>query len=412
MENLDTIQVFNEERRANGIAERTIQSYEVILKHLDEFLEKPFKAATKQDIIRFFSMIQQRDYKHGTVHAYKRRVKLFYNWLFQLDPREYPSCVKWIRVDNPRSRSTKSGGMALPVKPEEILTPEDVQRLINACTKFRDRALVALTYDTAGRSEEILKLKVGSIILDEHGGIVTLEGDTGGRRIRIVESVRHVEDWLRIHPERNDPEAPLWVSQANRNRGSGISYYTLYDLLGRLKKKAKIKKPVRAHLLRHARLTELAKYLPEQKLKVFAGWTPGSRMAGVYVHLSGKDLDEDILRIHGKLPEKEVETEPKVCPRCKFENVGNGQYCTMCGMVLEQSVALEKINEEQTITELKRLLEEERNSSSTWRHKTMVMKKELEELRKMNCATNETNRAIIETLRKHGLVVTVKRDKE
>ena len=60
---------------------------------------------------------------------------------------------------------------------------------------------------------------------------------------------------------------------------------------------------------------------------------------------------------------------------------------------------------EQQITELRRLLEEER-------HKKTAMEKELEELRKMSCATHETNRAIIETLRKHGLVVTVKRDKE
>lgn len=402
MSNLDTIQVFNEERRANGIADRTIQSYEVVLKHLAEFLEKPFKAATKQDIIRFFSMAQQKGYKRGTVHVYKRRVKLFYNWLFQLDPREYPSCVKWVRVNNPRS--TKSGGMQLPVKPEEILTPEDVQRLVNACTKLRDRALVALTYDTAGRSEEILKLKVGSVILDEHGGIVTLEGDTGARRIRIVESVRYVEDWLRIHPRRNDPEAPLWVSQANRNRGSGISYYTLYDLLGRLKKKANIKKPVRAHLLRHARLTELAKHLPEQKLKVFAGWTPGSRMAGVYVHLSGKDLDEDILRIHGKLPEKEVKTEPKVCPRCRVENVGNAQYCAMCGMVLEQSQALRLMEAQderkQTITELRENLEEKDCAIGE-------LRKEIEDLTKMSWAHHETSRAIIEALRKHGLSITL-----
>ena len=56
-----------------------------------------------------------------------------------------------------------------------------------------------------------------------------------------------------------------------------------------------IKKKIYPHLLRHSRLTELAKELTEQELKVFAGWVAGSNMAQIYVHLSGSDVSNKLL---------------------------------------------------------------------------------------------------------------------
>ena len=54
------------------------------------------------------------------------------------------------------------------------------------------------------------------------------------------------------------------------------------------------------------------------------GWLPGSSMTRTYVHLSGRDTDEAILRAHGILPEEEPQT--KTGPRCTAANAaGSGR---------------------------------------------------------------------------------------
>lgn len=337
--NIETTNRFMMERRANGITPRTQRLDKTILKRLDQYLEKPFEDATKEDMIGFVNDIS--GFKKGSIHIYKRKIKLFYNWLFSMDPSEYPPAVSWMRGSNPATQSAKRSGLNLPIKPEEILSREEITALINACEHPRDQALVSLIYDTGSRAEEALRMKVAAIQFDQNGGIATLDGPTGARRIRIIESVPYLQAWLNVHPRREDPAAPLWLSRRTRAGDEGINYAGLYRLFQVLKRKCpEIKKPVRPHLLRHARLTELAKYMTEQKLKVFAGWTPGSHMAGVYVHLSGRDLDEDLLNIYGKgeTEKSTIQIERQSCPRCGFENVKDADFCVKCNLPLSKYV--------------------------------------------------------------------------
>ena len=160
----------------------------------------------------------------------------------------------------------------------------------------------------------------------------------------MVDSIPYLQTWLNVHPLRRNPQAPLWV--VRRGAPGPLGYHGLWRLCRRLKRRSGLKKPLRPNYFRHASLTEWAKVLPEQKLKVLAGWTPSSRMAAIYVHLAGKDLDEDILRVHGKtLPEEEKPKpsplKPIECARCKTENPATAQYCFQCGMILDRSLAVE-----------------------------------------------------------------------
>jgi len=335
-ENLEALERFCEERRANEIKPSTLRGYRLTLRQLDAFLSKPFREATKEDMVRFCVGLQDR-LKPITVHKWKAKLKFFYNWLFDLEPREYPPCVRWIRSNNPGRRS-KTKGYEMRVSPEDVLTQEDVLALIEACDHTRDQALVAVMYDTACEPMEALNMKVKSVAFDQQGAVVSLEGETGVRRIRIVKSVPYVQAWLNIHPLRKNPEAPLWLLRKGGHEG--LSYSGLWKLFSELKRKSDLKKPLSPNLLRHARLTEMAKVLPEQLLKKFAGWTPDSRMASVYIHLAGKDLDEDILRLEGKPVVKEEAPlkgalAPKECPRCGHENPATWLWCGMCGQRLE-----------------------------------------------------------------------------
>ena len=68
-----------------------------------------------------------------------------------------------------------------------------------------------------------------------------------------------------------------------------LGYTALNLALGDLSKRAGIRH-IYPHMLRHSRLTELAKSgLGEYQLKSFAGWTLDRRMAARYIHLAGRD---------------------------------------------------------------------------------------------------------------------------
>ena len=65
------------------------------------------------------------------------------------------------------------------------------------------------------------------------------------------------------------------------------------------------------------------------------GWQQGGRTASVYTHLSGKQVDDQILAVFGK---KRIDLETNVavdvvrCLRCGLENVPTAVQCGKCGL--------------------------------------------------------------------------------
>jgi hypothetical protein len=105
---------------------------------------------------------------------------------------------------------------------------------------------------------------------------------------------------------------------------------------------AKVQKSVDPHSFRHARATHLANDLTEAQMKEYFGWLHVSTMAAVYVHLSGRDIGNAILRVHGKpdlADEQEERTAPKACCQCSTQNPATNRFCSACGMTLDRDTA-------------------------------------------------------------------------
>jgi integrase/recombinase XerD len=115
-------------------------------------------------------------------------------------------------------------------------------------------------------------------------------------------------------------------------------------MLARLAKKVGIGKPVRPHLMRHSLATYYAPMLTEAVMNEHFGWRQGGRTASIYTHLSGKQVDEQILSIFGK---RKVDTETNRavalvrCSRCGLENVPSSIQCGKCGFPLSDEAARE-----------------------------------------------------------------------
>lgn len=159
------------------------------------------------------------------------------------------------------------------------------------------------------------------------------------RRVRLISSVPLLAAWLDLHPFRENPEAPLWCRLGTNGRYEPLNYPGMKAIIQRTAKRAGIRKRIYAHLFRHSRATDLAGKLTEAQLKEFFGWVQSSRQAATYVHLSGRDVDDALLRIYGLKKSEEADNakqlKPKTCARCKSQNSYSSEFCNRCGMPVD-----------------------------------------------------------------------------
>ncbi len=75
------------------------------------------------------------------------------------------------------------------------------------------------------------------------------------------------------------------------------------------------------------------------------GWTGKSDMPDIYIHMSGADVEEKILRFHGLIDEEgDAEPEPMepwTCPRpnCGFKNPADNRFCGRCTLARDVKAA-------------------------------------------------------------------------
>jgi uncharacterized paraquat-inducible protein A len=84
-------------------------------------------------------------------------------------------------------------------------------------------------------------------------------------------------------------------------------------------------------------------------MKKYLGWTMASNMPEVYIHLSGEDVDESILRMNGVKSTKEPPEQVKKCPRCKTLNKHNADYCTNCWLPISTGAQEKEYLEKQIL---------------------------------------------------------------
>jgi site-specific recombinase XerD len=337
----------------NGQSLQTVVNYKRLLVQFVNYLgEKSFKEATEQDLMDFLAF-KKKIVNEVTMDSFKIAIKLFYRFLYGLKRGEYPQQVVNIKCGSFSKRRS-------PIRPEDVITKDDIAFLVKHCKSHRDQAILVALYESGCRISEFSNLNIGHLLFDDKGLVMLVDGKTGERRIRLIESVPYVEAWLQNHPLKNDRNAPLWVThrRSYKNgdaRHAKLSPAEIARVLQFLKKGTGFSKPTNPHHFRHSRLTELAKHLSDSKLKVFAGWTGASSMAGVYVHLGGRDLDTDPLQIAGvdvTSEKKESPLKVKECTRCHTKNQGTAEFCTLCGRPFNETPVIEQALDQQKLQDV------------------------------------------------------------
>lgn len=329
---------------ATGIGAGKLYRYLDDMLYFSKVVKKDFKEFERKDIEKLMIALEQSKYSEWTKYSMKVALRKFFTWLRGKD--EIPEEVRWVKL---RMKTCNSK------IPEELITEEEMKKLILAASKPRDKALISVLYESGCRISEILTMRIKHVAFDNYGAVITVSGKTGSRRVRLVLSVNYLQEWMNKNPQNENPEAFVWISRYN----DLMSYGRVRDILADLAKKAGIKKRVNPHSFRHSRASFLANHLTESQLKEVFGWTQASRMASVYVHLSGRNTDQAILKVYGKVIEHEVKGGvllPKACPRCKTENEATNKFCKLCGIPLDTETQHQLIVKEAQQTEANNLM--------------------------------------------------------
>lgn len=313
MDNKALISKFIEFCKADGIGKLRIIKLEYTIRKLSKMLKIDFDKATKDDIVKLVGQLESSDYKDWTKHDYKVILKKFYKWLNGNET--FPITVSWIKTSIKRSNNKL---------PDDLLTVEDIDALIKTATNIRDKAFASVLYESGCRIGELLNLKIKHITFDKYSPIIIVSGKTGSRRIRLIDKNKLLKSWLEAHPLKDEPEAYVWISHSYKTQfgnkdkkkqiiskeliNKPLEYHAVVKMLRELAKKSGIKKKVNPHNFRHSRATHFATKLTEAQMKQMFGWTQSSDMASIYVHLSGRDIDDTILKASGLLDE-EMTTE-------------------------------------------------------------------------------------------------------
>ncbi len=295
---------------------------------------KAFDKLTKQDIQFLVGYIQQQPYSPHTKHGFKVMLKKFICWIKNCEDGEIPPEVKWIKTSINKSELTLPGE-------GDLLTPEDVQNLMNSCEHQRDRTLISILYESGCRIGEVASIRIGNVAFDKFGVQIHVFGKTGARRIRLVQSAFLLKNYISLHPNKNDKNACLWFSLVKGNM-QPMQYNAFKKIIKKAFVKAGINKKCNPHIFRHARATEMASHLTEFQMNQYFGWTQGSNMPSTYVHMNGKEVDHAILVMNGVQDQQfnKPEHRPTLCSRCEFLNPANTQFCLRCSLPLQVAVAI------------------------------------------------------------------------
>lgn len=331
-ERRNTVLAFLQHMKACGAGMRRLESCALAIRSL-EILNRDYMSITRKDLERWVVYLES-EYKPSTVNLFKITIKQFFKWQYidDDDSKEYPVVVKWIKVGKIKANYGK-----------QVLSKQQVLAMMECTDNLRDRAIIHVLYESGCRASELLGMTMKDVSFDQYGAVVRVNGKTGDRRVRLIQSIPDLRLYLDMHPNRGNSEGAIWVN--NRRPYEVLKRISLEALIYRIAERAGLPNGISPHSFRHARATHLASDLTEAQMKVLFGWTGDSDMPARYVHLSGKDVDSALLRINGIVQQETPATAspiaPKPCPRCQTQNSPAAKFCMTCSSPLDTKTVLE-----------------------------------------------------------------------
>ena len=183
--------------------------------------------------------------------------------------------------------------MAIPKRPirlPEILSPEEVERLIQCAASPRHRIWLLILYATGMRREELVQLKIGDI--DSDRMLIRIRQGKGRKDRDVMLSPKLLDElrdyWRSAEPK---PKTYLFPGKGpNQNADVPMDARGVFDAVQQAAQRAGLEKHVHPHTLRHCFATHLLESGADLRtIQLLLGHVD-LKTTCRYLHLSGRHL--------------------------------------------------------------------------------------------------------------------------
>lgn len=254
-----------------------------------------------------------------------------------------------------------------PVSPDQILTSDEIDALLEACTTPRDSAAISFLTVTGQRITATLSIRVGDVEFDERTATVHLNDDAVGLKGAsgprpLLWSRSYIASWLDNHPRREDPDAPLFCTTQGGRRptesgelveweaGDPLSRTQLQTRIGKVAERAGVDRgKVKMHNFRHTAITRMRNQgTPDDRIRFMVGVAAESDILERYDHADNQQMMARIREAHGIEANGDLDVgrpSTRSCGSCSSQLRGSARFCPKCGAPQDVSAA-ESIDEQ------------------------------------------------------------------
>lgn len=254
----------------------------LLLKMDREWLRKPFKGVSEEDMSNFILNLERgiiksskgESYTGETQSTIKKFIRKYYKYLLG-EGENYPKLVQFIDTST-RMLEIKS------------LSKQENDKLIENSSKLGYRFILAVLYDSGARIEEFYNIRKSD--LSRENGIYKIRiriSKTKPRTINIPLYPKIIGEYLESNGFKEDDFLCT------------INYGTLRKHLNRIGKQF-LKRSISPHTFRHGSATYYANYLNRYQISYRYGWSASSKMPDRYIDMNGLIDDESVTKIAGE----------------------------------------------------------------------------------------------------------------
>ena len=188
---------FLDAKKIEGCSLRTLQYYEVTVKHMLKHIETPIRKMST-DEIRAYLVDYQKINNCGktTVDNIRRNISSFFSWL---EEEDYVLKSPMRRIHKIKTKTVV----------KETISDEGIEKLRDQCSEIRDLAMIDLLYSTGIRVGELVNLNISDIDFEQRECIVFGKGDKERRVYFDAKAKIHLQDYLN---RRTDDNPALFVT--------------------------------------------------------------------------------------------------------------------------------------------------------------------------------------------------------
>ena len=190
--NEEYLQMFLNAKKIEGCSERTVQYYQVTIKHFLRAIDTKVQKISTEEIRQYLVDYQGiNDCSKTTVDNIRRNISSFFSWLEEED----------YILKNPMRRIHKIKATQVV---KTIISDEEIEKLRGSCQHARDLAIIDLLYSTGIRVGELVRLNRKDINFNDRECIVLGKGDKERKVYFDAKAKIHLQEYLEMRSDDND----------------------------------------------------------------------------------------------------------------------------------------------------------------------------------------------------------------